>query len=198
MTKGAKRLQRSASQTKSGSESKVMVDEMDMIRHDVHKVSIAAVVVGEKQEEISPTEIMQSQPSLALGVCLYEDVDECELFPLPSPSPRSSPRHSPFTSPAGSQTNLATSSTPSPVIRGSSPLSVCCSANKDREETTKGILKEKIPHTSNTPLSEPNPPVNPKPRRPSLSGLGTSISKGSLAVVKGFSGLGGGSASIAA
>lgn len=201
MTTGAKRLLRSASQQhqKTPSESKVMVDEVDMIRKDVHKWTISEEGPS-TQPDSSPSENQSSRPKLNLAVCFYDDADECELFPLPSPSPRSSPRQSPFASPSASQTNLAVStdkSTPSPIPRGNSPLSVCCS--KQTEEPTKSTeeyLREEACRNIRTELPSPVNPqtTSPKPRRPSLSGLSTSFSKGGLAIVKSFSGLGSGHA----
>lgn len=200
MTTGAKRLLRSASQQhhKTPSESKVMVDEVDMIRKNVHKVTInddSSTV----QNNVSSPEVHKARPKLNLGVCFYDEAEEFELFPLPSPSPRSSPRQSPFPSPSASQTNLTTSGnkpTPSPIARGNSPLSVCCSGQTEKlKPSTEEYLREEASriYQQNLPSpvkAESTSVVNPKPRRPSLSGLSSSFSRGGLAIVKGFSGLG--------
>jgi hypothetical protein len=201
MTTGAKRLLRSASQQdyRTPSESKVMVDEVDMIRKDIHKVTISDES-STVQDNVSSPEGQKIRPKLSLGVCFYDEAEEFELFPLPSPSPRSSPRQSPFPSPSASQTNLAASgskTTPSPIVRGNSPLSVCCSGQTDKlNPSTEEYLREEASRIYQRDLPSPvkaesHPTLNPKPRRPSLSGLGSSFSRGGLAIVKGFSGLGG-------
>jgi hypothetical protein len=203
MTLGAKRLQRCATYQGHPTESKVMVDEVDMVRKDLHRVTISesAEEVQESQPE-SPSSPCKERPTksgLGVGFCLYDEADECELFPLPSP--RSSPRHSPAASPAASQTNLTcptNRSTPSPIARGNSPLAVCCSVETaEPKQSSELFLKEEAAQAARTESAaspskaESPPPANPKPRRPSMTGLGTSISKGSLAIVKGFAGFGG-------
>jgi len=207
MTTGAKRLQRSAAHQDLPTESKVMVDEVDMVRKDLHTVTISesAEDVEEAQAESPPSAPKESKPKpkgLAIGICYYDDADECELFPLPSPSPRSSPRNSPAASPAASQTNLVSpnnrSTTPSPVNRGNSPLAVCCSVETEEPEHSSDLfLREEASVASSqsdaarSPKAESPLFAHPKPRRPSLSAIGTGISKGGLAIVKGLSGLGG-------
>lgn len=196
MTSGAKRLMTSSSQHLS--ESKVIVDEVDMIRKEIRNVTICESA-HEPQRVVSAP---QARPPLKLnvGARLYEEADEDELFPLPSPSPRNSPRQTPLPSPVASQTNLATLATKPasahPIVRGNSPLAKCCSTQEEKyEKTTAEILREEVSRmilkpelTPALPKSE-NPPI-PKLRRPSFTGIGLNISKSSLAIVKGLSGIG--------
>jgi len=200
MTSGAKRLLRSTSQhQKSPSGSKVIVDEVDMIRNDIRRISINEEASTEQGKDLA-TKNGSSRPKLSLGVCFFDDAEECELFPLPSPSPRNSPRQSPSPSPSASQTNLSaptSKSTPSPVLRGNSPLSLCCSNQTEEPvQSTKEYLREEVQQIvragSQSPVKAESPPsAFPKTRRPSLSGFSNSFSKGGFAIVKGFSGLGG-------
>lgn len=201
MTSGAKRILRSTAHSKPMTDGKVMVDEVDIIRRESHEFNIRDPVEEQEQEQ-KPQATPQREkkrPVLSLGICFNDDADEFELFPLPSP--RESPRNSPLVSPAASQTNLATPPTPSPIMRNGSPLSTCCSTEsthrEERPQIARVVPTAELPHQQDVKVPAPHrersgssSSSGSKTRRPSLSTLGTSITKGSFAVIKGLSGVG--------
>lgn len=172
-----------------------MVDEVDKIRKEIHKITISEDISGESSFDSPSKSEAPMRLKLHVRACKYDDADEADLFPLPSPSPRSSPRVSPNPSPSASQTNLNATV----AVRTSSPLAFCCSQkDKQPEKSTEEILREEIAHSMKAALAfssskeeaQPIQIASPKPRRPSFSNIGSSLTKGGRVLANGFSGLG--------
>jgi len=121
-----------------------------------------------------------------------DDDDEIQLFPLPSP------RSSPQASPTASQTNLA--GTAGLVVgtcpRRASPLSSCClerGVSDVQSNLPTEFLDTLTLHRTTSPER-----ITSKPRRPSLSSIGGSLSKGSTVVLKGLADVAGSGAKLVA
>jgi len=121
-----------------------------------------------------------------------DDEEEIHLFPLPSP------RSSPQASPTASQTNLAGPAglVVSTCPRRASPLSSCC-LERGVSDVQLNPPTESLDALTLHRTTSPER-ITSKPRRPSLSSIGGSLSKGSTAILKGLADVAGSGARFVA
>ena len=162
---------------------KVKVDEVDIIRGDGRYVGfVDESPLLEDDNEMHNTANEKDE----------DEDDEIHLFPLPSP------RSSPQASPTASQTNLA--GTAGLVVgtcpRRASPLSSCC-LERGMSDVQSSLPTEFLDTLTLHRTTSPER-ITSKPRRPSLSSIGGSLSKGSTVVLKGLADVAGSGARLVA